>query len=204
MLSFLAQGVKQNLEKDSKIFADLHGWLASESPLATLPADLSSSSDRPDIVVTTATEVSILELTVCANVASNFASAKRRKEDRYAPLIADLEARGLSVIYVTLELGTLGHYTKDALRALQLIMPSTARGVLSNLLKSLAKIAIGCSQTIFNARHSILVYIKTVLCYLTLPCFCFVFVFHLYCSTVVLPMFLYHSYAPCQVPKVHT
>ena len=33
-------------------------------------------------------------------------------------------------------------------------MPSTARGVLSNLLKSLAKIAIGCSQTIFNARHS--------------------------------------------------
>ena len=154
MLSFLAQGVKQNLEKDSKIFADLHGWLASESPLATLPADLSSSCDRPDIVVTTATEVSILELTVCANVASNFASAKRRKEDRYAPLIADLEVRGLSVIYVTLELGTLGHFTKDALLALQLIMPSTAHGVLSNLLKSLAKIAIGCSQTIFNARHS--------------------------------------------------
>ena len=159
MLSFLAQGVKQNLEKDRKIFADLPGWLASESPLATLPADLSSSSDRPDIVVTTATEVSILELTVCANVASNFASAKRRKEDRYASLIADLEARGLTVIYVTLELGTLGHYTKDAPpppppRALQLIMPSTARGVLSNLLKSLAKIAIGCSQTIFNARHS--------------------------------------------------
>ena len=155
MLSFLAQGVKQNLEKDRKIFADLPGWLASESPLATLPADLSSSSsDRPDIVVTTATEVSILELTVCANVASNFASAKRRKEDRYAPLIADLEARRLTVIYVTLELGTLGHYTKDAPRALQLIMPSTARGVLSNLLKSLAKIAIGYSQTIFNARHS--------------------------------------------------
>ena len=48
-LSFLAQGVKQNLEKDRKIFADLPGWLASESPLATLPADLSSSSDRPDI-----------------------------------------------------------------------------------------------------------------------------------------------------------
>ena len=154
VLSFLAQGVKQNLEKDHKIFANLPGWLASESPLATLPADLSSSSDRPDIVVTTATEVSILELTVCANVASNFASAKRRKEDRYAPLIADLETRGLTVIYVTLELGTLGHYTKDVPRALQLIMPSTARGVLSNLLKSLAKIAIGCSQTIFNVRHS--------------------------------------------------
>ena len=100
MLSFLAQGVKQNLEKDRKIFADLPGWLASKSPLATLPADL-SSSDRPDIVVTTATEVSILELTVCANVASNFASAKRRKEDRNAPLIADLEARGLTVTYVT-------------------------------------------------------------------------------------------------------
>ena len=96
-------------------------------------------------------------------IASNFASAKRRKEDRYAPLIADLEARGLTVIYVTLELGTLGHYTKaPPPRALQLIiiMPSTARGVLSNLLKPLAKIAIGCSQTIFNARHSILVYIK--------------------------------------------
>ena len=131
--------------------------------------------------MTTATEVSILELTVCANVASNFASAKRRKEDRYAPLIADLEARGLTVIYVTLELGTLGHYTKDA-------PPSPP-----------ANYAIYCTWSIVQSPQiscknsyrllpdylqcetlSILVYIKTVLCYLTHPCLCFCFSFVLF------------------------
>ena len=139
-------------------------------------------------------------------IASNFASAKRRKEDRYAPLIADLEARGLTVIYVTLELGTLGHYTKAP--------PPPNPPANYNY-------AIYCTWSIVQSPQtscknsywllpdylqcetlSILVYIKTVLCYLTLPCLCFCFSFVL--STVVLPMFLYHSYAPCQVPKVHT
>ena len=40
----------QSHEKES-LYADLPGWLASGSPLATLLLNISSSSDRPDVVI---------------------------------------------------------------------------------------------------------------------------------------------------------
>ena len=57
VLSILVQSVKQYLQGDQKVYADLPGWLASESPPATLPSDLSAFTVRPDIVVTSLSEI---------------------------------------------------------------------------------------------------------------------------------------------------
>ena len=52
-------------------------------------------------------DIGILELTVCYNALSNIQAAQQRKLDKYAPLVADLEIRRLSVTFVTLETGYL-------------------------------------------------------------------------------------------------
>ena len=65
-------------------------------------------------------EIGILELTVCYNSSSGFKAAKKRKSDKFAALSANLESRNLSVTFVTLEIGYLGHYTKDSIMCFHL------------------------------------------------------------------------------------
>ena len=57
------------------------------------------------------------------NSHSGFSKALRKNEAKYAPLILDLDERGKVVSFVTLEVGTLGHLTKDALKNLSLLFP---------------------------------------------------------------------------------
>ena len=140
------------LSEGQALYADLPGFLENTSPPATIPLNLLSSSDRPDLVIISPDEIGILELTVCYNAPSNLEAAKKRKMDKYAALVADLVRRSSLVTYVTLEIGCLGHYTKDALKSLQLLLPSMTKREIMTLLTSLSKIAISCSKSIFQAR----------------------------------------------------
>ena len=79
---------------------------------------------------------------ICTNKGSNFANAKKKKEYKYTPLVVNLEASLVANHLFTLEIGFLGHYTKDAIQSLQLMIPSIIRKELSMFLKSLAKTAI--------------------------------------------------------------
>ena len=111
----------------AKLYADLPGLRASESPPATLPADLSTSTARPDIVLVSEESVTMLELTIPSNSKEAITKAKERKTNKpnYSSLIGDLEERRLSVTYRTLEIGSLGHYLPDA--ALVFHTPSNSR-----------------------------------------------------------------------------
>lgn len=68
--------------------------LASSSPHATLHPDISSSTDRLDVVIFSPNEILILELTDCHNATLSFNVAQKRK-DKYDSLVTDLEKRGL-------------------------------------------------------------------------------------------------------------
>ena len=54
MLNCIVSLVLKEISPCVKLYADLPGLRASESPLATLPTDLSTSTARPDIVTTPA------------------------------------------------------------------------------------------------------------------------------------------------------
>ena len=112
MTNQLVLNFKTHLSKDEAflLYADLPGWWANKSPPATLPPNISSSSDRQDIIIVSPEEISILELVVCFNARSNILAEKLRK-GKYASLIIDLESRGHTVTYMTLEIGSLCHYT---------------------------------------------------------------------------------------------
>ena len=82
--------------------AKLYAYLpASESPPATLPADLSTSTPRPDRVLVSEESVSMLELTIPFNSKEAIFKTKERKTNKpnYSSLIGDLEERRLSVTY---------------------------------------------------------------------------------------------------------
>ena len=75
-------------------------------------------------------------------------------ETNYVALINDLEAMGFSANLDTLEVGSLGHFEKEAIATLHAILPNLTRSRISRLLLELSKIAVGCSSHIFHARRS--------------------------------------------------
>jgi len=69
-------------------------------------------------------------------------------------MVGDLEFRGYSVSYNTIEIGFLEHYTNLTLKALcNFASKLLTKSECSKLLNSVAKI-ISCSHTIFLARES--------------------------------------------------
>ena len=60
--------------------------------------------------------------------------------------------KDLDVVFVTLEIGVLGHHKSDAVRALQLILPQIGKREVMKMLLALSKTAVSCSRRIFQAR----------------------------------------------------
>ena len=84
-----------------------------------------------------------VEQSLCEN------KARRRKDVKYAPLV--LEDKGFSVVYVTLEIGSLGHFTREAVRSLMLLCPQISRHEITDIL---ARTSVSCSKFIFQGRSS--------------------------------------------------
>ena len=90
----------------SKPLCRSSGEIGQYQPFLYNPPNISTTSDRPDLVLVSDTEISILELTICHNSTTGFSKVQGRKEAKYAPRILDLEERGIMVFFVTLEVGT--------------------------------------------------------------------------------------------------
>ena len=73
----------------------------------------------------------------------------------YIEMVGDLESRSYSVSYNTIEISSLGHYTKLTLKALyNFASELLTKSECSKLLNSVAKISISCSHTIFLVCES--------------------------------------------------
>lgn len=80
VLNQLACSLDRLKGADQHLFVDLPGRLACTYPPATIPPSISSTTDRPDLVLISEKEISILELTICQNSPPGFSAAHRRKE----------------------------------------------------------------------------------------------------------------------------
>jgi len=74
-----------------KLYADLPGYLASVSPPSTIPTKLSTTLNRPDLVLVSNNSIILFELTIPTNTRRHLLAAnsvaKARKEDRYGSLL---------------------------------------------------------------------------------------------------------------------
>ena len=122
--------------------------------MATAPPSILPTSYRPDIVIFNAEklEICLLELTCPFNSAEHLQAARDRKSNKmeYQQLISELDCLGYVGQYFTTEIGCLGHYLPDSIRALKaVIQQSTA--VCRVILDKAAQQAINASQRIFMA-----------------------------------------------------
>jgi hypothetical protein len=78
---------------------------------------------------------------------------KVRNLTSYLSLITDLEDRDLKVTYVTLEIGSFGHYFPEAVDCIAKMFHMTKLETKPVLLK-VTKVANACSYPIFNTRNS--------------------------------------------------
>ena len=120
VLNCLLSSVRETLPATAHLYADIPTRRASESPPATIPTNISATQARPDMVLIEDLSVNLLELTIPTNTYEALQAAKNRKLEKplYLQLVSDLEDRGLSVSFLTLEIGSLGHFTPHAVKCL--------------------------------------------------------------------------------------
>jgi len=108
---------------DANVFADLDNCRAGNTPLTTIPPSILTTSYRPDIVIFIAErhDIHLLELTCPFNSMEHLQAAWERKSSKmeYHLLISELDRLGFACQYVTVEIGCLGHYLPETIRALQ-------------------------------------------------------------------------------------
>ena len=97
----------------------------------------------------------ILELIGCSSTQRGFEEARSRRlhEPSYCQLAAELECRGIQVVYTTLEVGALGHYRPQAVKTLQTMIPDLSLKAAIHTLMGLGKVAMSSSSHIFSARN---------------------------------------------------
>ena len=119
-LQILVKSIKEHLDCNTILYADLPGMRASENPVATIPDDTLVTSARPDIVLLGEDEVTLIELTIPHNSLESLSNARDRKsqKDIYLHALSDLEAKGFVSNLYTIEIGSLGHWLPTSQRAL--------------------------------------------------------------------------------------
>ena len=90
-------------------------WTACMPKSIPLPPNLTATYSRPDIVYVNRPNITFLELTISGNSKEAMRHAREQKQQKrpYLEITNDLHRQGLNVKYVTIEIGALGHSTKD-------------------------------------------------------------------------------------------
>uniref|UniRef100_A0A1X7SDJ4 Uncharacterized protein n=1 Tax=Amphimedon queenslandica TaxID=400682 RepID=A0A1X7SDJ4_AMPQE len=90
------------------------------------------------------------------NTKDGLSNARERKhaKENYISLLGDLNSRGYSTSFESIEIGSLGHFQPATVSSLHSILNHLHRRTISKLLLTLSKSAITSSQIIFNCRKS--------------------------------------------------
>ena len=153
-LKYLVEGLRDYLEDNVILYADLPNMRASDNPIATIPESTLITSARPDIVLVGHDEITLLELTIPHNSMESISNARARKSTKanYLQTLSDLERKGFKPYLLTIEIGSLGHWTQDSQRSLIKAAPSMSKHSARMIMDQVATKVIRASQIIFNAR----------------------------------------------------
>ena len=90
----LVRGIKDHLEPDIEIYADLPEMRASENPQGTIPDNVIITSTHPNIVIIEQGCVHLIELTIPHNSLDSMTKAKERKSEKqlHHQALSDMES----------------------------------------------------------------------------------------------------------------
>ena len=123
------------------------------TPLSTIPPSILVTPLTPDLVLLHKgdNQATVIELTCSTNTKSNLAAARSRKLAEQW-VFSDMANQSWTVEYVTLEIGSLGHYQREMCPLLSTAVDLPKRPT-QDLLDRWAKAATSCSYRIFLARN---------------------------------------------------
>ena len=152
VLSNIIRLIRPKLAPDAKLFSDLPGFLAPGG--GSIPPHILVTNQKPDIVIINESlgEIIIFELTCPWD--GNIARSHTFKEEKYAPLVADLSQR-FTCHHFSIEISVRGQISKEnkgRLKAFTYRACSDAKPVLKSLVPILSKSALLASFSIFAAR----------------------------------------------------
>ena len=97
--------------------------------------------------------ITLLGLSVVTNAKQHLLDANFRKEDHYSSLLLDLAHAGLSVELVTIKVRCLGHFLPSSVTNVCRVC-HLSKYFTRWMFEQAARVAISCSNQIFNARSS--------------------------------------------------
>ena len=153
VLSTIINVLHSNLAPDMTLFSDMAGHQAPHG--GTIPPNILVTALRPDIFMLNevSREVIIFELTCPWD--SNIDRSHTYKEEKYAPLVADL-SRDFKVFSFSFEVSVRGQITKgnkDRLKAFIYRCCSEPKKNYKKLIANCSKASLLSSYSIFSARR---------------------------------------------------
>ena len=128
VLKSLVASLKPLIPNNVVLYADLDGYRYDDSPPSTIPSHILVTPLRPDLVMVSSNDkqMTILELTIPSNTPHALLQARQRKQDKieYNSLVEDISSKGWSVVYDTVEIGSLGHFSKDTILTIKTVLSS--------------------------------------------------------------------------------
>ena len=152
VLSNLIRLIRPKLAPDARLFSDMPGYLAPGG--GSIPPNVLVTNQRPDIFIIneSSRESVVFELTCPWD--DNIARSHNYKEEKYAPLVADL-SQSYKTFHFSVEVSVRGQISRDnkqRLKALTYRVCSDPKPVFKSIVPVLSKSALLSSFSIFSAR----------------------------------------------------
>ena len=152
VLSNLIRLIRPKLLPNALLYSDLPGFLAPGG--GSIPPHVLVTNQKPDIFIIneSSREAVVFELTCPWD--GNISRSHSYKEEKYAPLIADLSRRYKTYLF-SVEISVRGQVSGDnrkRLKAFTYRVSSDPKPVFKSMVKILSKTALLSSFSIFSAR----------------------------------------------------
>ena len=153
VLASLIRIMRPCLNQGMEIFSDLPGYLAPGG--GSIPPDVLVTNQRPDIFIVnySSREAIVLELTCPWD--GNVDRSHTYKEERYAPLIADL-SRHYKTFLFSIEVSVRGQITGDNKKRLKAFIYRSCvepKSTFKSVVPVLSKVALFASFSVCSARN---------------------------------------------------
>ena len=154
ILSYIYRHLKSSISESDKLFCDLEGHNIG---FTTVPLNCSVTNLIPDLCLLSdsdeETKLLILELTVPFEL--NIQNAHKRKNNKYASLVDDIESNNVQTDFIALEIGSRGFIDSDNMKRLKNLYEYIDSSKLSfkDFKNTISKLAIVSSFVIFSARN---------------------------------------------------
>ena len=153
VLKSIIDNIHPLLDPSFKLFSDLPGLEAPQG--GTIPPHVLVTNFKPDLFLISETKACAVIFELTCPWDSNIQRSHEFKEEKYAPLVADL-SRHLTVFHFSVEVSVRGQITKQnqcRLKTLIFRCCRNSRGLVKRVVQNASRASLLASFSIFSARR---------------------------------------------------